>query len=54
MAAPRKYADELQERATWKAVDARLDPATRSGNVPPRGRAAGDPSGDVAELGPAG
>jgi transposase-like protein len=31
MAAPRKYPDELQERAIRMAVDARRDPATRSG-----------------------
>ena len=31
MAAPRKYADELRERATRLAVDARRDPARRSG-----------------------
>lgn len=34
MAAPRKYGDELRERATRMAVDARKDPATRSGAVP--------------------
>ncbi|WP_087484194.1 transposase [Brachybacterium massiliense] len=31
MAAPRKYPDELRERATRVAVDARRDPATKSG-----------------------
>ena len=31
MAAPRKYPDELRERAIRMAVDARRDPATRSG-----------------------
>jgi transposase len=31
MAAPRKYPDELRERATRMAVDARRDPATRVG-----------------------
>jgi len=31
MAAPRKYPDELRERATRMAVEARRDPATRSG-----------------------
>ena len=31
MAAPRKYPDELRERATRLAVDARRDPATRPG-----------------------
>ena len=31
MAAPRKYPDELRERATRMSVDARRDPATRSG-----------------------
>ena len=33
MAAPRKYGDELRERATRMAVEARKDPATRSGAV---------------------
>ena len=33
LAAPRKYPDELRERATRLAVDARLDPATRSGAI---------------------
>ncbi|MDN5573745.1 MAG: transposase, partial [Micrococcales bacterium] len=31
MAAPRKYPDELRERATRMAVQARRDPSTRSG-----------------------
>src|SRR3954471_4793236 len=31
MAAPRKYPDELRERATRMAVEARRDPATRTG-----------------------
>ncbi len=31
MAAPRKYPDELRERATRMAVAARQDPATRTG-----------------------
>jgi len=31
MAAPRKYPDELRERAVRMTVDARKDPATRSG-----------------------
>jgi len=31
MAAPRKYPDELRDRATRLAVDARKDPATRPG-----------------------
>ncbi len=33
MAAPRKYPEELRERATRMAVDARKDPATRSGAI---------------------
>ena len=33
MAAPRKYGDELRERATRMAVDARQDPATRAGAI---------------------
>ena len=31
MAAPRKYPDELRERAVRMAVDLRRDPATRTG-----------------------
>ena len=31
MAAPRKYPEELRERATRMALDARKDPATRAG-----------------------
>jgi transposase len=31
MAAPRKYSDELRERATRMAIEARQDPATRAG-----------------------
>ncbi len=34
MAAPRKYGEELRERATRMAVDARKDPSTRSGAIP--------------------
>ncbi|GEP36182.1 insertion element IS6110 uncharacterized 12.0 kDa protein [Nocardioides szechwanensis] len=34
MAAPRKYGDELRERATRMAVELRQDPATRSGAIP--------------------
>jgi len=33
MAAPRKYGDELRERATRMAVELRQDPATRSGAI---------------------
>ena len=33
MAAPRKYSDELRERATRMAVDLRKDPATRAGAI---------------------
>jgi len=33
MPAPRKYPDELRERATRMAVDARRDPAGRSGAI---------------------
>ena len=33
MAAPRKYGDELRERATRMAVEARRDPATRVGAI---------------------
>lgn len=31
MAASRKYPDELHERATWMAVEARRDPAAKTG-----------------------
>ena len=31
MAAPKKYSDELRERATRMALDARRDPATSDG-----------------------
>ena len=33
MAAPKKYGDELRERATRMAVELRQDPATRSGAI---------------------
>ena len=33
MAAPRKYPDELRQRATRLAVEARKDPAARTGAV---------------------
>ena len=33
MAAPRKYPDELRERATRMTVEARQDPATRAGAI---------------------
>lgn len=33
MAAPRKYGDELRERATRMAVDLRRDPSTRPGAI---------------------
>ncbi|MGW5251262.1 transposase [Streptomyces sp. NPDC004129] len=33
MAAPRKYPDELRERATRLAIEARKDPAGRAGTV---------------------
>ncbi|GAA2985575.1 hypothetical protein [Streptomyces fulvorobeus] len=33
MAAPRKYPDELRERATRLAVETRKDPAARTGAV---------------------
>lgn len=33
MAAPRKYPDELRERATRMAVDLRRDPATKHGAI---------------------
>ncbi|MFJ9034899.1 transposase [Streptomyces sp. NPDC102274] len=33
MAAPRKYSDELRERATRLAVEARKDPADRTGAI---------------------
>ncbi len=33
MGAPRKYPDELRERATRMAVEARRDPATKAGSL---------------------
>ncbi|HWB37100.1 MAG TPA: transposase [Rugosimonospora sp.] len=33
MAAPKKYSDELRERATRMAVEARRDPATATGAI---------------------
>ena len=33
MAAPKKYSDELRERATRMALDARRDPATATGAI---------------------
>src|SRR5690625_2725502 len=33
MAAPKKYSDELRERATRMAVEARQDPAARTGAI---------------------
>ncbi len=51
MAAPRKYPDELRERATRLAVDAGNDPATRPGALARIGGQTGDRSGDAAELG---
>lgn len=33
MVAPRKYSDELKERATRMALDARRDPATSTGAI---------------------
>lgn len=33
MAAPRKYPDELRERATRMAVELRQDPATKQGEI---------------------
>lgn len=33
MVAPRKYSDELKERATRMALDARRDPATATGAI---------------------
>jgi transposase len=33
MAAPKKYGDELRERATRMAVELRQDPATKSGAI---------------------
>ena len=41
MAAPKKYSDELRERATRLAVELRQDPATRAGAI----------SGVAAQLG---
>jgi len=54
MAAPRKYPDELRERATRMAVELRQDPETKHGAINPCVRATRDAPRDVAQLGPAG
>jgi transposase len=33
MGAPRKYPEELKERATWLAVEARRDPGSKTGAI---------------------
>ena len=54
MAAPRKYPDELRERATRMAVEARRDPATRAGALARVVAKHLDQPRDVAQLGDAG
>ena len=51
MAAPRRYPDELRERATRMAVEARRDPATRPGALARIGKQLGINPRDAAELG---
>ena len=52
MAAPKKFSDELRERATRMAIELRADPETRSSAIPRGCPAAGDVPGDATELGP--
>jgi hypothetical protein len=51
MAAPRTYPDELRERVTRMAVDARREPATRSGALKRIGEQLGINPRDAAQLG---
>lgn len=51
MAAPRRYPDELRERAIRMAVDARRDPATRPGALARIGGQLGIPSATAGTLG---
>jgi transposase len=48
MAAPRKYPDELRERAIRMAVDLRRDPVTRKGALTRVGEQLGINPRDVA------
>jgi transposase len=50
MAAPRKCPDELRERSTRMAVEARQDPVTRAGALPRIAKQLGIKPGDVAQL----
>ena len=54
MAAPRKYPDELRERATRMVVDPGQDPATKAGWDRSCGPAARHGPRDPAQLGPTG
>lgn len=54
MAAPRKYPDELRDRATRMAMEARRDPATRPGTFRRVGEQLEINPSDSAQLGPAG
>ena len=53
MAAPRKYPQELTERATRLALDARREASTRRGAIAPRpSRTSGrDPTGEISRCG---
>jgi transposase-like protein len=51
MAALRKYPDELRERATRLAVDARRDPATRTGALKRIGEQLGINAETLRKLG---
>lgn len=53
MAAPRKYPDELRERATRMAVELRQDPATKQGAIARVAEQLGMHPADSAQLGPA-
>ncbi|PZE60373.1 hypothetical protein DEJ33_04880 [Curtobacterium sp. MCPF17_047] len=54
MGAPRKYPEELRERAVRLAVEARRDPNTRGGALRRIGEQLGINPQDTAELGAAG
>ncbi len=53
MAAPKKYGDELRERATRMAVELRKDPATRAGTIQRVGEQLGIQPGVSARVGEA-
>ena len=54
MAAPKKYPDELRDRAVRLVLEAKKDPGARSGAVRRIGEQLGINPGDVAGLGESG